>query len=253
VSRITEDESRRLINLEAILHERVIGQEEAVKALSRAIRRTRAGLKDPKRPGGSFIFAGPSGVGKTWLSKTLAEFLFGDEDALISLDMTEFSEKFTSSRLVGAPPGYVGYDEGGQLTERVRRRPYSVVLFDEFEKASPDVMNMLLQILDEGKLTDGQGRAIDFRNTIIIATANLGFDFAREGKSFGFSQEEASTSYDTLKEKLLGEAKRTFRNDAESFQHVTADKVEHIRADQNAGKQVCGNVRELGKTGKARH
>ena len=141
----------------------------------------------------------------------LAEKVYGDPKALIALDMTEFSDKFTSSRLVGAPPGYVGYDEGGQLTERVRRRPYSVVLFDEFEKSSPDVMNMLLQILDEGKLTDGQGRVIDFKNTIIIATANLGFDFAREGQSFGFSQEEASTSYETLKEKLLGEAKRTFR------------------------------------------
>jgi ATP-dependent Clp protease ATP-binding subunit ClpC len=150
-------------------------------------------------------------VGKTLLAKMLAEKVYGDPKALIALDMTEFSDKFTSSRLVGAPPGYVGYDEGGQLTERVRRRPYSVVLFDEFEKASPDVMNMLLQILDEGKLTDGQGRVVDFRNTIVIATANLGFDFAREGQGFGFSQEAATESYDNLKEKLLAEAKRTFR------------------------------------------
>lgn len=211
VERMSFAAAEKLLGIEKELNNVVVGQGEAISSIARALRRSRANLGDPKRPIGSFLFLGPTGVGKTLLAKMLAEKVYGDPKALISLDMTEFSDKFTSSRLVGAPPGYVGYDEGGQLTERVRRRPYSVVLFDEFEKASPDVMNMLLQILDEGKLTDGQGRVIDFKNTIIIATANLGFDFAREGQSFGFSQEEASTSYETLKEKLLGEAKRTFR------------------------------------------
>ena len=211
VERMSFAAAEKLLGIEKELNNVVVGQCEAISSIARALRRSRANLGDPKRPIGSFLFLGPTGVGKTLLAKMLAEKVYGDPKALISLDMTEFSDKFTSSRLVGAPPGYVGYDEGGQLTERVRRRPYSVVLFDEFEKASPDVMNMLLQILDEGKLTDGQGRVIDFRNTIIIATANLGFDFAREGQSFGFSQEEASTSYDTLKDKLLSEAKRTFR------------------------------------------
>ena len=211
VERMSFAAAEKLLGIEKDLNTVVIGQSEAISSIARALRRSRANLGDPKRPIGSFLFLGPTGVGKTLLAKMLAEKVYGDPKALIALDMTEFSDKFTSSRLVGAPPGYVGYDEGGQLTERVRRRPYSVVLFDEFEKASPDVMNMLLQILDEGKLTDGQGRTIDFKNTIIIATANLGFDFAREGKSFGFSQEEASSSYETLKEKLLAEAKRTFR------------------------------------------
>lgn len=211
VERMSFAAAEKLLGIEKDLNNVVVGQTEAISSIARALRRSRANLGDPNRPIGSFLFLGPTGVGKTLLAKMLAEKVYGDRKALISLDMTEFSDKFTSSRLVGAPPGYVGYDEGGQLTERVRRRPYSVVLFDEFEKASPDVMNMLLQILDEGKLTDGQGRTIDFRNTIIIATANLGFDFAREGHSFGFSQDEVSTSYDALKEKLLSEAKRTFR------------------------------------------
>lgn len=211
VERMSFADAEKLLGMERDLNTVVVGQNEAISSIARALRRSRANLGDPKRPIGSFLFLGPTGVGKTLLAKMLAEKVYGDPKALISLDMTEFSDKFTSSRLVGAPPGYVGYDEGGQLTERVRRRPYSVVLFDEFEKASPDVMNMLLQILDEGKLTDGQGRTIDFKNTIIIATANLGFDFAREGSSFGFLQDEASTSYDALKEKLLAEAKRTFR------------------------------------------
>ena len=211
VERMSFADAEKLLGMERDLNTVVVGQNEAISSIARALRRSRANLGDPKRPIGSFLFLGPTGVGKTLLAKMLAEKVYGDPKALISLDMTEFSDKFTSSRLVGAPPGYVGYDEGGQLTERVRRCPYSVVLFDEFEKASPDVMNMLLQILDEGKLTDGQGRTIDFKNTIIIATANLGFDFAREGSSFGFLQDEASTSYDALKEKLLAEAKRTFR------------------------------------------
>ena len=186
IVKLSEEESTRLLKMEDELHKRVIGQDEAVKALSRAIRRTRAGLKDPKRPGGSFIFAGPSGVGKTWLSKTLAEFLFGDEDSLIQLDMSEFSEKHTVSRLFGSPPGYVGYEEGGQLTEKVRRKPFSVVLFDEVEKAHPDIFNSLLQILEEGRLTDSQGRVVDFKNTVIIMTTNLGSRDISKGVSLGF-------------------------------------------------------------------
>ena len=211
VERMTEYTAGKLLNIEKELNAAVIGQNTAIESIARALRRSRASLGDPKRPIGSFLFLGPTGVGKTLLAKMLAEKVYGDPKALIALDMTEFSSGFTSSRLVGAPPGYVGYDEGGQLTERVRRRPYSVVLFDEFEKASPDVMNMMLQLLDDGRLTDGQGRQVDFRNTIVIATANLGFDFAREGKTFGFSQETAATSYEALRDKLLDEAKRTFR------------------------------------------
>ncbi len=211
VERMTESTAGKLLNIEKELNAAVIGQSAAIESIARALRRSRASLGDPKRPIGSFLFLGPTGVGKTLLAKMLAEKVYGDPKALIALDMTEFSSSFTSSRLVGAPPGYVGYDEGGQLTERVRRRPYSVVLFDEFEKASSDVMNMMLQLLDDGRLTDGQGRQVDFRNTIVIATANLGFDFAKEGKSFGFSQETASTSYETLRDKLMDEAKRTFR------------------------------------------
>ena len=208
---MTESTAGKLLNIERELNAAVIGQSAAIESIARALRRSRAALGDPKRPIGSFLFLGPTGVGKTLLAKMLAEKVYGDPKALIALDMTEFSSSFTSSRLVGAPPGYVGYDEGGQLTERVRRRPYSVVLFDEFEKASSDVMNMMLQLLDDGRLTDGQGRQVDFRNTIVIATANLGFDFAKEGKSFGFSQETAETSYETLRDKLMEEAKRTFR------------------------------------------
>ena len=211
VQRIDETDAGRLLSIERDLSTSVIGQSEAIASIARALRRSRASLGDPKRPIGSFLFLGPTGVGKTLLAKMLAEKVYADPKALIALDMTEFSSGFTSSRLVGSPPGYVGFDEGGQLTERVRRRPYSVVLFDEFEKASSDVMNMMLQILDDGRLTDGQGRQVDFRNTIIIATANLGFDFAREGHSLGFSTDNAGTSYENLKEKLLAEAKKTFR------------------------------------------
>lgn len=211
VEKMNATTAEKLIGIENSLGEFVIGQEPAIKAIARALRRSRAFLADPKRPIGSFLFLGPTGVGKTHLAKMLAERVYGDAKSLITLDMSEFQEKYSSSRLVGAPPGYVGYDEGGQLTEKVRRRPYSVVLFDEFEKANGDVMNMLLQILDDGRLTDGQGRIIDFRNTIIICTANLGFDFAREGHTLGFATDTAETSYDMLKDKLLGEAKRTFR------------------------------------------
>jgi ATP-dependent Clp protease ATP-binding subunit ClpC len=211
VERMTESTAGKLLNIEKELNTAVVGQSAAIEAIARALRRSRADLGDPKRPIGSFLFLGPTGVGKTLLAKMLAEKVYGDPKALIALDMTEFSSSFTSSRLTGAPPGYVGYDEGGQLTERVRRRPYSVVLFDEFEKASSEVVNMMLQLLDDGRLTDGQGRQIDFRNTIVIATANLGFDFAKEGKAFGFSQETAADSYENLRAKLLDEAKRTFR------------------------------------------
>ena len=211
VEKMNAATAEMLVGMEKSLGEAVVGQEPAISAIARALRRSRAFLADPKRPIGSFLFLGPTGVGKTHLAKMLAERIYGDSKALITIDMSEFQEKYSASRLVGAPPGYVGYDEGGQLTEKVRRRPYSVVLFDEFEKANGDVMNMLLQILDDGRLTDGQGRVIDFRNTIIICTANLGFDFAREGHTLGFATETAETSYEMLKEKLLSEAKRTFR------------------------------------------
>ena len=211
VEKMNASTAEKLLAMEKTLGAAVVGQEEAIKSIAKALRRSRALSADPKRPIGSFLFLGPTGVGKTHLAKMLADKVYGDDKALISLDMSEFQEKYSSSRLVGAPPGYVGYDEGGQLTEKVRRRPYSVVLFDEFEKANSDVMNMLLQILDEGRLTDGQGRVVDFRNTIIICTANLGFDFVREGHSLGFSRDNAQTDNEVLKEKLLGEARRTFR------------------------------------------
>jgi ATP-dependent Clp protease ATP-binding subunit ClpC len=212
VYKLTEEETSRLLRMEDELHKRVIGQEDAVKAVSKAIRRTRAGLKDPKRPSGSFIFAGPSGVGKTELSKALAEFLFGSEDALIQLDMSEFHDRYTVSRLVGAPPGYVGYDEGGQLTEKVRRKPFSVVLFDEIEKAHPDVFNTLLQILEDGRLTDGQGRIVDFKNTVIILTTNLGTRDVAKAVSLGFqASEDVESSYERMKVKVNDELKQHFR------------------------------------------
>jgi ATP-dependent Clp protease ATP-binding subunit ClpC len=212
VFKLTEEESQRLLRMEDELHKRVIGQNDAIKALSQAIRRTRAGLKDPKRPGGSFIFAGPSGVGKTELSKTLAEFLFGDEDSLIQLDMSEYMEKHTVSRLFGSPPGYVGYEEGGQLTEKVRRKPFSVVLFDEIEKAHPDIFNSLLQILEDGRLTDAQGRMVDFKNTVIIMTTNLGTRDISKGVSVGFARQgESKGSYDRMKAKVGEELKQHFR------------------------------------------
>ena len=212
VFKLTQTESAKLLKMEDELHKRVIGQDAAVKALAQSIRRTRSGLKDPKRPGGSFIFAGPTGVGKTELAKALAEFLFGDEDALIQLDMSEFSEKHTSSRLFGAPPGYVGYDEGGELTEKVRRRPFSVVLFDEVEKAHPDIFNSLLQILEEGRLTDSQGRKVDFKNTVIIMTTNLGTRDINKGVLTGFqSSENITHDYSRMKAKVNEELKQHFR------------------------------------------
>jgi ATP-dependent Clp protease ATP-binding subunit ClpC len=212
VFKLTEEETARLLRMEDELHKRVIGQDQAIKALSQAIRRTRAGLKDPKRPGGSFIFAGPSGVGKTELSRTLASFLFGDADALIQLDMSEYSERHTASRLFGAPPGYVGYDEGGQLTEKVRRRPFSVVLFDEIEKAHPDIFNSLLQVLEDGRLTDSQGRVVDFKNTVIIMTTNLGTKDISKGAGLGFANSSDELSnYERMKAKVGDELKSHFR------------------------------------------
>ncbi len=212
VYKLTEEETARLLRMEDELHRRIAGQNDAVKAVSQAIRRTRAGLKDPKRPSGSFIFAGPSGVGKTELSRALAEFLFGTEDALIQLDMSEFHDRYTVSRLVGAPPGYVGYDEGGQLTEKVRRRPFSVVLFDEIEKAHPDVFNTLLQILEDGRLTDGQGRIVDFKNTVIILTTNLGTKDVSKSVTLGFAGAgDAETNYERMKQKVNDELKQHFR------------------------------------------
>ncbi len=213
VFKLTEAESQKLIRMEEELHKRVVGQEQAIVAVSKAIRRARAGIKDPKRPSGSFIFLGPSGVGKTELARTLAEFLFGDEDALIQVDMSEYMEKHAVSRLVGSPPGYIGYDEGGQLTEAVRRRPYSVVLLDEIEKAHPDVFNILLQVLEDGKLTDAQGRKVDFRNTIVIMTSNIGAGQITKNQSFGFApgDVEGGLSYDDMKSRIMGELKKVFR------------------------------------------
>jgi ATP-dependent Clp protease ATP-binding subunit ClpC len=236
VTDLSEDERARLVVMEEELHKRVIGQEDAVKALSKAIRRTRAGLKDPKRPGGSFIFAGPSGVGKTELSKALAQFLFGDDDALIQLDMSEFSEKHTASRLFGSPPGYVGYEEGGQLTEKVRRKPFSVVLFDEVEKAHPDIFNSLLQVLEEGRLTDAQGRSVDFKNTVIILTTNLGSRDVSKGVNLGFaSNADGEGAYERMKTKVQTELKQHFRpeflnriDDVVVFHQLTPEEIVEI-------------------------
>jgi ATP-dependent Clp protease ATP-binding subunit ClpC len=236
VYKLTEEETSRLLRMEDELHKRIVGQEDAVKAVSQAIRRTRAGLKDPKRPSGSFIFAGPSGVGKTELSKALAEFLFGSEDALIQLDMSEFHDRYTVSRLVGAPPGYVGYDEGGQLTEKVRRKPFSVVLFDEIEKAHADVFNTLLQILEDGRLTDGQGRIVDFKNTVIILTTNLGTRDIAKAVSLGFqTSDDTESNYERMKEKVNDELKQHFRpeflnriDDTIVFHQLTQEQIVEI-------------------------
>ena len=236
VSNLTEAETEKLLRMESVLHERVVGQEEAVTALSKAIRRSRSGLKDPKRPAGSFIFLGPSGVGKTELSKTLAEFLFNSQDALISFDMSEYMEKHTVSRLIGSPPGYVGYDEGGQLTTAVRQRPYSVVLFDEIEKAHPDVFNILLQILEEGRLTDAQGRMVDFRNTVIIMTSNVGAREITTTAPLGFSSSGATgLNDDEIKTRVMSEVKRLFRpeflnriDEIIVFKSLTEDEIVEI-------------------------
>ena len=211
VAKLAATETERLLNLEKVLHSRLIGQEEAVKAVSKAVRRARAGLKDPKRPIGSFIFLGPTGVGKTELARALAESMFGDEDAMIRIDMSEYMEKHATSRLVGAPPGYVGYEEGGQLTEKVRRKPYSVVLLDEIEKAHPDVFNILLQVLDDGRLTDSAGRTVDFRNTVIIMTSNVGAQALKTNKYVGFNIQDSTQEFKDMKGKVMEELKRAFR------------------------------------------
>ena len=234
VYKLTEEETAKLLRMEDELHKRVIGQQDAIQAVSQAIRRTRAGLKDPKRPSGSFIFLGPSGVGKTETAKTLAEFLFGDEGSLIQLDMSEYMEKHTVSRLVGSPPGYVGYEEGGQLTEAVRRKPFSVVLFDEIEKAHPDVFNALLQILEDGRLTDSQGRSVDFKNTVIIMTSNLGTADLRKA-SVGFAKTSEAVTYEKMKLKVNDALKQHFRpeflnriDDVIVFHELTKDEVTEI-------------------------
>ena len=236
VFKLTEAESQKLIRMEDELHKRVVGQDEAIVAVSKSIRRARAGIEDPKRPTGSFIFLGPSGVGKTELARTLAEFLFGDEDAMIQVDMSEFMEKHSVSRLVGSPPGYIGYDEGGQLTEAVRRKPYSVLLLDEIEKAHPDVFNILLQILEEGKLTDAQGRKVDFRNTIVIMTSNIGAASISKNQSLGFSiGDDSGLSYDDMKERVMSELKKVFRpellnriDEVIVFHKLTKDEIKTI-------------------------
>ncbi len=233
VFKLTEEETTRLLRMEDELHKRIIGQEDAVKAVSKAIRRTRAGLKDPKRPSGSFIFAGPSGVGKTELAKSLANFLFGDDDALIQIDMGEFHDRFTASRLFGAPPGYVGYEEGGQLTEKVRRKPFSVVLFDEIEKAHQEIYNTLLQVLEDGRLTDGQGRTVDFKNTVLIFTSNLGTSDISKAVGLGFTQSNAEGSnYERMKLKVNDELKKHFRpeflnriDDVIVFHQLTSEQI----------------------------
>jgi ATP-dependent Clp protease ATP-binding subunit ClpC len=250
VYKLTEEETAKLLRMEEHLHQRVIGQENAIKAVSQAIRRTRAGLKDPKRPSGSFIFLGPSGVGKTELAKTLAEFLFGDEQSLIQLDMSEYMEKHTVSRLVGSPPGYVGYEEGGQLTEAVRRKPFSVVLFDEIEKAHPDVFNTLLQILEEGRLTDSQGRSVDFRNTVLIMTSNLGTQDLRKA-NVGFSKVDEAVSYEKMKDKVNEALKTHFRpeflnriDETIVFHELSKDEV--VRIVDLMIVRVTGQLRSQG-------
>jgi ATP-dependent Clp protease ATP-binding subunit ClpC len=244
VKQLAEEESERLLNMEQILHDRVIGQNEAVTAVARAIRRARAGLKDPKRPIGSFIFLGPTGVGKTELARALAAAMFGDEDAMIRIDMSEYMERHTTARLVGAPPGYVGYEEGGQLTEKVRRKPYSVVLLDEVEKAHPEVFNILLQVLDDGRLTDGKGRTVDFRNTVIIMTSNVGAEMIRKGSSLGFKPDTAN-QYDDMKTKVMDELKKSFR--PEFLNRIDEIIVFHPLTETEIGEIVELMVRELQK------
>lgn len=240
VNKLQQEESERLLHLEEVLHRRVIGQEEAIKSVSRAIRRARVGLKDPKRPIGSFIFLGPTGVGKTELSKALAEVMFGDDNAMIRVDMSEFMEKHTVSRLIGSPPGYVGHDEGGQLTDKVRRRPYSVVLFDEIEKAHPDVFNVLLQILDDGRLTDGKGKTVDFKNTVIIMTSNVGVSMIRKQSTLGFSVDQdsrAQSEYENMKDNVMEELRKTFRPE---FLNRIDDTIVFHKLDQ-------GHINEIVK------
>ncbi|WP_121444262.1 ATP-dependent Clp protease ATP-binding subunit [Brockia lithotrophica] len=251
VRQLQEDERERLLRLEEVLHRRVIGQDEAVEAVARAIRRAFAGLKDPKRPIGSFIFLGPTGVGKTELARALAEALFGDEDALIRVDMSEYMERHTTSRLIGAPPGYVGYEEGGQLTERVRRKPYSVILLDEIEKAHPEVFNILLQVLDDGRLTDGKGRTVDFKNTVIIMTSNVGQELIQRGTRLGFTAQQDRIDYETMKSRVLEELRRTFRpeflNRIDEIIVFHPLEKEHIEAIvRRLADEIAARVKEQG-------
>jgi len=245
VKKLAEEETERLLKLEEVLHERVIGQDEAVQAVSRAVRRARAGLKDPKRPIGSFFFLGPTGVGKTELARALAEALFGDEDAMVRIDMSEYMEKHAVSRLVGAPPGYIGYDEGGQLTETVRRKPYSVVLLDEIEKAHPEVFNILLQVLEDGRLTNAKGRTVDFRNTVIIMTSNVGANLIRREHTMGFKADTMDGGYETMKNRVLDELKRTFR--PEFLNRVDETIVFHALTNEEIKNIVGLMLKELEK------
>ncbi len=250
VARIASEESARLLQMEDALHSRVIGQDEAITAIAKSVRRSRAGLKDPKRPIGVFMFLGPTGVGKTYLPRVLAEFMFGSEDNMIKLDMSEFMEKHNVSRLVGAPPGYIGYDDGGQLTDTVRRKSYCLILLDEIEKAHPDVFNLLLQIFDDGHLTDAKGRKVDFRNTIIIMTSNVGSDLIRKESGLGFSvtKDEVKTAdqqYKRMKEKVTEELKRVFR--PEFLNRIDSQVVFHTLAKEHIRKIVDLNLRDLDK------
>jgi len=253
LTRMTTEDSLRLMQMEQELHKKVISQDEAIKAISRAVRRSRSGLQDPKRPTGTFVFAGPTGVGKTLLAKALAEFMFGDSEALIQIDMSEYMEKHNVSRLIGAPPGYVGYEEGGQLTEQIRRRPYAVVLLDEIEKAHPEVFNMLLQVMEEGRLTDSFGRNIDFRNTILIMTTNAGAEAIKNEAAFGFAKPDQDASYDSMKTRVVDEIEKVFRpefinrvNDIIVFRHLTDDDLKHV-VDLELGK-VRSRLQEKGLT-----
>jgi ATP-dependent Clp protease ATP-binding subunit ClpC len=241
--KLEEEESEKLLHMEDFLHKRIIGQEEAISAVCRAIRRSRAGLKDARKPIGSFIYLGPTGVGKTELARALAEFLFNTEDALIRIDMSEYQEKFTSSRLFGAPPGYVGYEEGGQLTEKVRRRPYSVVLFDEIEKAHPDIFNVLLQVLDDGVLTDSLGRKVDFKNAILVMTSNIGTKLIQKGVSLGFQKEEMGENRKRMKDEVLDELKRNFS--PEFLNRIDEFVVFHPLAKEHLFKIIDILIQEL--------
>ena len=250
-NKITQDENEKLKHLEETLHKRVIGQNEAVEAVSKAIRRGRVGLKDPNRPIGSFLFLGPTGVGKTELSKALAEALFGNETAMIRVDMSEYMEPHSVAKLIGSPPGYVGYDEGGQLTEKIRRKPYSVILFDEIEKAHPDVMNMLLQILDDGRLTDAQGRTVNFKNTVIIMTSNVGARAITDKNTLGFSNnskninEEQEKEYETIKKDVMAELKKQFR--PEFINRIDDIIVFHKLTNEDIGKIIDIMLKQVQK------